>query len=393
MNPLSDPAFTPRWVLILITVGFLFLQSAAIATASDPIENLPPDVAPTLKYLLDLVNADHETAVDTQKIDPLINFLLSFHSDNTVYTADASFAAPSAYHQFNINAGLKTIIDYTLDTDIPSFFFWPSSLRLSQWTHVVGGKQQFAKLRAAGDNLKAPFVLRGAEHITITPDQHTGAYYSYDVDKMVILSPYRDGKLMISIYLQQKPSAVGKKGWVLGRDDEWSYLYTQDKGLNLKGLGWANTYMYDSFGITAYYQPDSEVDAIYCGTVSWVKAGWAGINMVQPKHIHRGLVRVAKAFKAIMESPRLPEPARLAAIFAKSKDLPMPTLREYARDYLAGLEKRILSSESLRKKVGQAFDSQALIEQMTRDELYAVLALDYFKKLLGRNPVMDSHPF
>ena len=31
--------------------------------------------------------------------------------------------------------------------------------------------------------------------------------------------------------------------------------------------------------------------------------------------------------------------------------------------------------------------------EMTRDELYAVVALDYFKKLLGRNPVMQSHPF
>ena len=58
-----------------------------------------------------------------------------------------------------------------------------------------------------------------------------------------------------------------------------------------------------------------------------------------------------------------------------------------------GLKQRIASSETLRKKVGKKFDTQTLIDQMTRDELYAALALDYFKKLLGHNPVMDSHPF
>jgi hypothetical protein len=151
--------------------------------------------------------------------------------------------------------------------------------------------------------------------------------------------------------------------------------------------------MYDSFGVTVYYQADPEKPVVTCGTVSWVKAGWASINMVQSKHIHRGLVRVADAFTEVMEDPRLPEPATLAKTFSKSKDLPTPTLRAYAKDYLSGLEQRIASSDTLSKKVGGKFDSQTLLEQMTHDELYAVLALDYLKKLLGHDPVIDSHPF
>jgi hypothetical protein len=94
-----------------------------------------------------------------------------------------------------------------------------------------------------------------------------------------------------------------------------------------------------------------------------------------------------------MEDPRLPEPAQLAETFSKSKDLPTPTLRAYAKDYLSGLEQRIASSDTLLKKVGDKFDSQTLLEQMTRDELYAALALDYLKKILGHDPVMTSHPF
>ena len=68
-------------------------------------------------------------------------------------------------------------------------------------------------------------------------------------------------------------------------------------------------------------------------------------------------------------------------------------LKEYAGTYLTTLKARVAESAKLWSEVADDFDSRALLEQMNRDELYAVLALDYFKKLLGRNPVMDSHPF
>ncbi len=389
MNPVAYPS---RTFLSLIAGGLLFLMAGS-AAASDTPADLPLDVTSTLHYLLDLVNNEDGAAYDARHIEPLMTFLLSPKTDDTLYRADDSFDAPSAYYEFTVNTGVQRITDYILDADIPSFFFWPSSLRLSRWTRVDGGDQQFERLRSASNGSKTPFILKGAEHIAITPDQHTGAYYSYDVDKMVILSPYQKGKVMINVYRQQEPSAVGRRGWVLGKDEAWSYLYTPDKGLNIKGLGWADTYMYDSFGVTVYYQADPKKPVVTCGTVSWVKAGWAGINMVKSKHIHRGLVRVADAFTAVLEDPRLPEPAQLAETFSKSKDIPTPTLRAYAKDYLSGLEQRIASSDTLLKKVGGKFDSQTLLEQMTHDELYAALALDYLKKLLGHDPVMDSHPF
>ena len=395
MIPFSTLCVAPWRTIAVAVAGWLvlaFFMAGGAAASNQPVD-LPSDAIPALHYLLDLAKNEDGAVFDERRIAPLMAFLLSPKAAKDIYHADDSFDAPSAYHEFTVNADLQRIIDYTLDADIPSFFFWPSSIRLARWTRVDGGDQQFSRLRAASAGLDAPFILKGAEHITVTPDQHTGAYYSYDVDKMVILSPYQKGKVVISIYLQQEPSAVGRRGWVLGKDDDWSYLYTRDKGLNVKGLGWANTYMYDSFGITVYYESDPGTATVTCGTFSWVRAGWAGMNMVKPKHIHQGLMRVAHAFTMVMENPRLPEPARLAETFSKSRDLPTPTLREYARDYLAGLEKRIASSETLRKKVGGSFDSRTLLEQMNRDEIYAVLALDYLKKIIGRNPVMDTHPF
>ena len=374
-------------------LAMLVLWTTIPAVASDQKLNLPPDVNTTLHSLLDLIDKKGEIRFDNHQIESLAEFLDTTKTDAGIYSADASFDSPSAFYQFSVNAGLQQIIDYTLDANIPSFFFWPTSLRTTQWTRVDGGDEQFERLQTASRQLDKPFLFRGAEHVTITPDQHTGAYYSYDVNKLVILSPCREGQVMISIYKQQAPSAVGRRGWVLGEDDEWSYLYTKDKGLNVKGLGWANTYMYDSFGITLYYQPSMEANVVTAGVFSWVKAGWASINMVQPRHIHDGLVRVALAFKEVLEDPKLPEAEILAETFSKSKDLPTPVLRKYASNYLVGLKKRIASSANIWKNVADDFDSEKLLDQMSRDELYAVVALDYFKKILGRNPVMESHPF
>ncbi len=391
-NRFMNPNRLYRRTIVPLVAAAIFFMTGIAGASAERID-MPDEVMPALHYLLGLVGNPQSATFDIQQIEPLVTFCQAAKSPNAIYQANGSFDAPSAYHEFSVHTDLQRLIDYTMDTDIPSFFFWPSSLRLTRWTRVNGGDGQFDRLKAASSNLDAPFIFSGTEHVTITPDQHTGAYYTYDVDKLVILTPLLQGRAMISIYRQQKPSEVGRKGWVLGSDDEWSYLYTQETGLNVKGLGWANTYMYDSSGITVYYQPDPQKPLVTCSVVSWVNAGWAGLNMVKPRHIHRGLVRVATAFKTIMEDPRLPDPKVLAETFAHSDQLSTATLKAYARDYFDHLEQRLSASESLQKEMGGTLDPETALAQMNRDELYAVLALDYFKKLLGRNHVIDTHPF
>lgn len=377
----------------ILLAAILLVAPCAGAGASPKNADLPAEVLPALSYLLDL--AEHEGGIDFDavRMAPFIKFLMSTKPAGTIYSARDGFDAPSAYNEFSVDTDLKRIVSYAVNADIPACTLWPSSLRMSRWTHLRGGDQQLARLRDASTQLKAPFIVQGTERVTITPDQTTGGYYSYNVDKTIIYSPFQKGKLLISVYMQQGPSEVGKKGLVLGSDDDWSYLYTNKDGLNLTGLGWIKSYMYDSFSISAYYQADPDTPVVKYGSVSWVKAGWSGMNMVKPKHIYQGMVRVADAFTTVMEDPNLPDAAILAKTFSESRDLPTPILKRYAGDYFESLKARIAASESLRQKVDKDFDSRAMLEQMTRDELYAVLALDYLKKLLGRDAVLKSHPF
>jgi len=378
--------------LLTIFFGMVFFM-ACPAVASDRVLGLSSDVNSALHYLIDLVRQPDTPVFEAHHIDPFLDFITSSKPKDVIYRADDTFDAPSAYNDFSIDLDLKRLADYTMDANIPSFVFWPSSLRLTTWTSVHGGPEQLVRLRAAVSKFEGPFVLRGAEHIAITPDQNTGTYFSYDIDKLIVFSPYKKGKVLITIQSQQAPSAVGKKGWVLGEDEQWSYLYTSEKGIGLKGLGWADTQMYDSFNVTVYYQADPQTPKVTCGSVSWVKAGWAGINMVKTKHIHRGLTRVASAFTAVMENPRLPEPSALAKTFSKTEGLPTPTLRRYTSDYFDELQRRLSASETVWKKVRHSFDTKNFLDQMTRDEMYATLALDYLKKVLNHNPVMERHPF
>ncbi|WP_213184112.1 hypothetical protein [Desulfosarcina cetonica] len=391
----SKHVHATRFCRMLAAGGWVWLFFFCVnpAVAQD-WQTLPAGALGALHDLLDRVPAGGDaTAFDTQSVVPLLRFIQSPGVADGLYHGDDSFGASSAFHHFQVKGHLNRIVDYILDDNIPSIFFWPSSLRTAKWNRVEGGEEQLRRLREACVHLDAPFLLRGEEHLSITPDQHTGAYYTYDVDKLIILAPYEKGQLMISVYRQQKPSMVGRKGWVLGQDDDWSYLYTQDRGLNIKGLSWVKTYMYDSFGVTVYWQKDRHIPEVDCSVVSWVNAGWSGINMVKSHHIHSGLIRVAHAFREVLENPRLPDPASLSATFARSRNLPTPTLRAFARNYFNALEQRVAASKDLHKKLGETLDPTTLVNQMNRDELFSALALDYLKKILGRDPVMHRHPF
>ena len=82
--------------------------------------------------------------------------------------------------------------------------------------------------------------------MTITPDAHTGGYYQYMQDVAVAVFPGPSGPVLVSVSVQAEPSEVGHKGCVVGRDADWNYLYSGEKGLNKTGLGWVDSYMYSA---------------------------------------------------------------------------------------------------------------------------------------------------
>ena len=370
---------------------FLF-SSTHLAAGSDLKEaKIPASLHPGLEYLLSLTSKDKNEPVDLKLIQKILDFVVSPKSSSSLYYSDKLFSSPSAYYEFDINTDLKHILQYTYNSDIPSFAFMPSSVRLSYWTQVNGQNQDLPKLWTIISNTEPPIVVKGVEHIEITPDQFTGAYYRYDMDKALILCKYHGRNLLISISKQKDKSDVGKKGIVLGSDDNWDYFYSGEKGLSMPGLSWVSSYMYNSIGISFLYEVDSKKPVIRYGAFKWLRAGWANMNVVENKHIHKGLVRYAKDLKMILEHPLLPKASKLAKLFSDFENYSNDNMRKKVKSHLSALKDRYNGNKiSSGKNFPKNLNISEYLNQMTNKEMYALLVVEYMKSILGKSQCLDN---
>ncbi len=374
--------------VVLLTV-FLF-SSINLAAGSDLKEaKIPASLNPGLEYLSTLASLDNHGPVDLKLIEKVLDFVVSPKSSSSLYYTDKLFGSPSAYYEFDINTDLEHILQYTYNSDIPSFAFMPSSVRLSYWAQVNGQNQDLPKLWTYISNSACPIVVKGSKHIEITPDQFTGAYYKYDVDKVLILCKFHGKNLLISISKQKDRSDVGRKGIVLGSDDNWDYLYSGEKGL--PGLSWVSSYMYNSIGISFLYEVDSKKPVVRYGAFKWLRAGWADMNVVKNKHIHKGLVRYAKDLKMILEHPLLPEASELAKLFSDLENHSSEDMRKKVKNYLSALKDRYNGNGlSTGKNFPKNLNISEYLNQMTNKQMYAFLVVEQMKSIVGKNRYLDN---
>ena len=247
--------------------------------------------------------------------------------------------ASSNYYEFTLNRSLKEVLDLVYNPDIPSHITTPASIRRSEWINVNGKKQKLPKLSEHLNGLaEEPFLVKGVEFIENTPDTFSGAYYAYELDRALLLIHHKGRKILISMSHQRDKSDVGKKGLVLGSDDNWDYIYTGEKGCTRSGLGWVESYMYDSASIAVYYEEGGPSPKVHCGLFKWLRAGWAGINMVKPHHIRDGVKRFAKPLKNIVESPLLANTDQLAKTLQKINAMSEEELRQKVQRYYLHLK-------------------------------------------------------
>jgi len=380
-------------ILSAAVLSMVFLFSSIQSTAGSDLKEttIPDSLNPGLEYLSTLASSDNHGPVNLKFIEKVLDFVVSPKSSSSLYYTDKLFSSPSAYYEFDINTDLKHILQYTYNSDIPSFAFMPSSVRLSYWTQVNGQNQDLPKLWTSISNSDCPIVVKGIKHIEITPDQFTGAYYRYDVDKVLILCKFRGKNLLISISKQKNRSDVGRKGLVLGSDDSWDYLYSGEKGLSMPGLGWVSSYMYNSVGISFLYEVDSKKPVVRYGAFKWLKAGWADMNVVKNKHIHKGLVRYAKDLKMILEHPLLPEVSELAKLFSDLENHSSEDIRERVKNYLSALKDRYNGNRlSSGKNFPKNLNISEYLNQMTNKQMHAFLVVEQMKSIIGKNQYLDN---
>ena len=370
-----------------LLIIFIVLITAATAAGNDSLTEtkIPDRLLPDLVHLLNLVDPNHQGSFDPEKVKNLLDYVAKPKNADALYLVAPQFGTPSGYHEFDLRQNLERILKYTFNPALPGYLTTPSSIRLSQWKQVQGSGDQLPVLWDVIDTLDEPIILKGLEFVENTPDIVSGAYYSYHLYRALVIFKFKNRKVVLSISKQKGISDVGKKGYVLGSDDNWDYFYSGKPGLTVPGLGWVRSYMYDSSGINVYYEIDPYAPLLRCATFKWLRAGWSKINAVKNHHIHNGMKRFEKSFKEIMEYPALPGINAFSDAYSKIKALSDNELREGIKIYLENLENRYGHDyRPPRAWSPKVFKDKSPWFQMSTEAMQSVLMMEYMKYALGK---------
>ena len=375
-------------LLILLPVCIAMLPAGSMA-ADEKL--LPSDVLSGTEHLLSLVGSGNGEKFQSERIAGLMDFVIRNKKNGEIFSPGSANGFSSSYNEVDVRTHLVDVLKYSFNPAIPWFATSPASLRSTSWQQTEKPWAQLPRLWelfGAGD---APVVIRGVETVENTPDLSTGGYYRYNLHRTLILFTSGPRRTVISISKQADVSDVGRKGYIIGNDDDWTYFYSGEAGLNVTGLGWVKSYMYDSAGLSVYTEAGPDAGQVRIANFKWLRAGWSNINMVQNNHIYQGLVRFARSFKAILESPRLPAVKTLEEDCQKIAGLPDAAMRDQIKSYRRLLAER---GEKLNggasKHLPEAFWSESYWEGLSREEMQSLLVLEILKGYLGKSPAGGS---
>lgn len=331
--------------------------------------------------------ANPQAGFDARAAATLVDYVLGAKSNKEFGLPDID-ETPGAYYEFDTKVLFSRFLSYAYNAKIPSVLTSPSSMRHSVWTALNGRSQNLHdkwKLAAPGDK---PVVIHGVQHDCITPDLNTGVYYEYDLKRALIHFNHNGRLVLISISKQISQSDVGKKGLILGNDDDWNYYYSGETGSYKSGLGWVKSYIYDYFSIGVYVETGTSPNMLRAGTFQWIRAGWSGINFVKPGHILTGLKRFARNFKGILESQNLPAPVQLAKHYQQLSALPA---RDLAERY-AALQRAQYSLAAKTGKIGNSEkNGQGASSNIPREQIVQELMLEHLKTCLGKPSLLAKN--
>jgi hypothetical protein len=375
MNPVTGF----RWISITLTVLLLTIFQYQPALANSPMDSSSPVVVAAMKLVA--FCADPKTGLDTRAAATLVDYVIEPKSNKETALPKIQ-ESTGAYYEFDTAISFSSFLQYSYNSKIPSSLMSPSSLRFALWkdSQILPGSW---KAPLPGGK---PLIIHGLQRDGITPDLTTGIYYEYNLKRTLILLNHKGRQALISISKQIDISDVGKKGFILGNDDDWNYYYSGEPGSAKTGLGWVKSYIYNYFSVGVYVDSGSSPAVVRSGAFQWIRGGWSGINFIQTDHVIEGMKRRARNSKTILESPHLPAPRQIAATYQQLSSLPQNDLAakysalQQARQALAVRSGKIKTDE-IKQESYAGIPKEQMIEE---------LMLEYLKVTLGKSSLLGN---
>ena len=329
---------------------------------------------------------DPKGKLDEDAVNLLVDYVIE---NKTVKEVDLPKIreATGAYYEFDTRVTFVNFLKYSYNQQIPSALTSPSSIRYSIWSGLPGKSQ---KMPANWETLlpvSKPVIIHGIQRDAITPDLTTGVYYEYELQRTLILLNHKGKKVLITISKQINRSNVGKKGAIIGSDDDWNYYYSDEPGSLKKGMGWVKSYIYDFFSVGVYVETGASSSVVRSGVFQWIRAGWSGVNFVQSGHIIKGMKRYGRNFKGILESPALPPVDLIAAAYQKVYALPNSDIRMH---YVALQEAQKALAVQSGKINKPQIKKPNISDNVSRGQMVEELMLEYFKIAMGKNSLLEK---
>lgn len=370
-----------KWHFIAIMLFGTLLLRSHIASALSPAEATSPIPAAAMNLIQ--FCADPKAELDLQAVATLADYVLQ-SKQKKEFALPKSQECTGAYYEFDTKISFPRFMEYSYNAQIPSVLTRPSSLRYSLWSGTRGEIQKFPINWTPHSD--KPLIVRGLQHDSNTPDLTTGAYYEYDLQRTLISHKHNGRQILISISKQLNKSGVGKKGVILGNDDDWNYYYSNEPGSTKAGLGWVKSYIYDYFSVMVYVESGNSNTMVRSGVFQWLRAGWSGVNFVQSNHILAGMKRFSRNVKTILESPSLPSPTQLGSVYKQFSALPSG---ELAQKYMA-LQESKLSSAIRTGKIDESKASERAYSP-PKEQMIEELMLEYLKIVLGKPSLVEKN--
>ncbi len=334
--------------------------------------------------LLDMLNAvSSKNTPNTMAMDTILAYSLSGgHTPET--TMSSADLGTDAIFSANLALPLRDIVMYLLDVEIPKDILYPSSVRINSWRPNSPILVDYKAFLDAKYPPEQPLVTHGVEYEETTPDESSGCYYSYDLNRMLILTSYEGRTVLFSVSSMPEKSSVGFKGLIVGNDNDWQYVYSPEIGTNIPMLGWAETYLYQSASVNVFIEQEPGAKQTKMVSFKWVNAGWSGMNVVKKEHVLNGLQRFFNAFKRILESKSRPTPDELKAFYAELNALDDAALRQKLAPLAASFVNRQDEVDGLDDKAIQGvIADNGYANTLTRPQLIHEVAKLYLREKIG----------
>jgi len=366
--------------------AFMSLFLVLLLAPCSVLAALPQPVEQDITALMNV--AQHRgSAINSADYDALLDFVAKSSGDGRSLVPNKRFDSNGSVLRLSMKTSLSRLMHYCYNPAIPNYLLFPSVLRMGGWYKGSDIVDKDPKPWLHLGHLDKPVALWGTEYEVNAPDSFGGGYYRYDLNRLIILTKLNGKNVLISVSKQKDKSTVGKKAVILD-EGEWSYFYSGINGLNKGLIGWADTFMYDSASVQVFIE-DSPHQTTFM-LFKWLRAGWAGMNMVMKDHINDGATRYANAFKRIVESDKLPAPEELAQRVHEISTLPDAELSRKTEAYALAIERIAKSSPAMNKSEYQkVVEGGKYAKILTREERVSALLVEYLKSRLGKHPLVD----